>query len=521
MKKSKKHPGSNIGNFDFVIRSCSKILRNLRDKHFYSPYSIHPILSQLLGLNTPLMGSGASHYSTTSVVSRLSNTSLVGDILAIPMNERRFIIDEFYEMIVPILLEDWDEYVSFVIETKYSKGLEESSNKDVGKFRDVLKKKLAITSRFINSFEYKKPYFAQLVHYGNIKDLHAEYGYLKELKRKDLNRWKNLSYPVVTELNMNNFPVENSKKRKNITGHIIFISNSTEQLLRNGKLRKRKISQAAQLAEKLGVRIIGMAGLIASFADGGHGLSEKMPGVGFTTGHAYTITNIMNILGECLKKVSGNIVQSTVAIVGAGGSIGSGCAQLVARKKPKRLLLVDSSGIVSKKKLSLTGEKVRRIYDGDKCVLSTELTDIKDADIVICATNSAYSIIKPDFLKQGAIVIDDSFPKNISKKILKEREDVIFLEGGITKLPSSIDLYTSRNMPDLLDMPITRALSCKEVYSCLAELLVLSLCNYNESYGLGFADTLLAKDIMKKAKRFGLSTAPLQCFDRVVCFDGR
>ena len=30
-----------------------------------------------------------------------------------------------------------------------------------------------------------------------------------------------------------------------------------------------------------------------------------------------------------------------------------------------------------------------------------------------------------------------------------------------------------------------------------------------------------AKDIMKKAKRFGLSTAPLQCFDRAVCFDRR
>ncbi len=119
-------------------------------------------------------------------------------------------------------------------------------------------------------------------------------------------------------------------------------------------------------------------------------------------------------------------------------------------------------------------------------------------------------------MKRGAVIIDDSFPKNISENALKKRKDIVILEGGIMKLPLSIDIFWARNMPDLMDVAVTRVASCKETYGCLAEALVLSLYQQRKNYGLGYADVNLAKDILTKAKRIGFSLAPLQCFDEAV-----
>jgi len=141
---------------------------------------------------------------------------------------------------------------------------------------------------------------------------------------------------------------------------------------------------------------------------------------------------------------------------------------------------------------------------------------MKKADIIIVATNSPFSLIKTEYLKPGVIVIDDSFPKNISKDILKKRDDVILLEGGAAQLPLSVNIDVARNMPDIMDAPMTRLLSCKEVYGCFAEAITLSLVKHRGNYGLGSSDIKLAKDIMTKANRFGISCAPLQCFDKAV-----
>ena len=93
---------------------------------------------------------------------------------------------------------------------------------------------------------------------------------------------------------------------------------------------------------------------------------------------------------------------------------------------------------------------------------------------------------------------------------------MIFLEGGITQMPHDVDINVSRNMPDLLDAPITRAFSCKEIYSCLAEVLLVALSEQKGSYVIGNSAVELSKDIMDKAKTFGFKMAPLQCFDRSV-----
>jgi len=264
------------------------------------------------------------------------------------------------------------------------------------------------------------------------------------------------------------------------------------------------------------VLLIGMGGLIASFAQGGRWLSEQLKDVSFSTGHAYTIGNILEIMDNCVERVGLDIQKATVAVVGAAGSIGSGCVKLLAERGPKSIFLIDLNTFNAQQKLEALKFTIREKSPQTKTVFSNDLADMKKADIVIVATNSPTSLIAPKYLRRGAIVIDDSFPKNASRALLKERDDIILLEGGIMQLPFSLDISFARNMPDLMDAPLMRVISCKETYGCFAEILVLALCGHKGNYGLGHSDPRLAKDILVKSRQVGFSLAPPQCFDEAV-----
>ncbi len=514
--KNVSYPGSEITNFKACIKTVTSLLRDVDRDHFFSPYSVVPVISQIMGLNTPLMGSGDSPYSITSVIFSISkHKELFRKMFNFPLREKRLIIDEIYEMIAPLLLGEEDEYIDLLISVKYKKELRGYSRRKINDFKRNVKEKFSLLSPFIYRYLRRNGDFGYIVHYGYAHDLHREFDFLTKLSPSDVRQWRRRSYPIVNEIFAKNFPSPKGVK-KEVRGWVIFVANYTEELLFDSKLRKKKIPQAALLAKKLGAKIIGMGGLIASFAQGGYELSRMFPEIGFTTGHAYTIGNIVEIAKNAAQQVGVDIRKSTVAVVGAAGSIGSGCAKLLAEEHPEKVILIDLSTFNAQRKLNELSNYIRGISPVTGVQVSSSLTDLKGADLVVVATNSPTSIIKSTYLKSGAIVIDDSFPKNVPQSILDKRKDIILLEGGMMRLPLSIDVFWARNMPDLMDLPLTRVISCKETYGCFAEILVLSLYRQRKNYGLGYADVKLAKDILRKAKRIGFSGAPLQCFDEAV-----
>lgn len=510
------HFPSDIKCFERVVSMSGRIFEDANKTLFSSPFSIVPLISQVMGLTNPLLGTGNSPYSLVSLAFHLrQNKQLLSELFDIPIVEKRRIIDEIYEMIAPCLLKEEGEYLDLVSTTKYQQLFKESP-KQHGVYCSTLEQKISLLSTFIDGFEYKGGDFGHVVHYGHPEDLIREFSFLEDFPDAAAQKWREGSYPVVNEMCIKGFPRTDLNTKQSLTGWIIFITNHTRELLIDGKLRKKKILQAAQLAQRLGAKLIGMGGLIASFSQGGHHLSGKLNNIGLTTGHAYTIGNIIETMQKSVELMHLDIRNITIAIVGAAGSIGSGCAKILAELSPKKIILVDLNTFDARNRLGRLRETINDITPPIEVIPSSRLEDIAVADVIICATSSPTSIIAREHIKRHAIVIDDAFPKNVSKTILHEREDIILLEGGMMQLPSTIDVYFSRNMPDLLDAPLTRLVSCKETYSCAAETLLLSLYDYNAVYGLGHADPILAKDIINKGKMVGCSSAPLQCFDEAV-----
>ncbi|MCP4653217.1 MAG: hypothetical protein GY858_07530 [Candidatus Omnitrophica bacterium] len=514
MRNKANFPWSDVKNFQKVLAVTGQILENIDPEYFISPYSVIPVISQILGLNTPDMGGGKSIYSITSIVFELTNKKeLFVELFEISLDEKRKIIDEMYEMIAPILLSEEAEYIDLLIKARYKNDLNDNAVL-INVFQEDTNKKLHIFEKFVKRFNTKKGDFGYIVHYGSSGDLYREYPFLEKVPGSVATEWRESSFPVVNEVVFANFPSSDLQTKKTIRGWVIFITNDTKELLGSYKLRKNKIIKAAKLAKILGSKIIGMGGLIASFAQGGHFLSKKIPDVGFTTGHAYTIGNIIEMMINCAKKVELSIENATVAVVGAAGSIGSGCASLLVYEDPKKIILIDRNSFGGRNKLVDLSKIMKNKNSKIDIMVSDSLAALNQADIVIVATNSPTAIISSKHLKPGAIVIDDSFPKNVPKSIIKERKDIILLEGGIMQLPFSLDMFFARNMPDLMDAPLIRIISCKETYGCFAEILVLALSGHKTNYGLGQSSPFLAKRILKIAKKLGFMNAPLQCFNK-------
>jgi predicted amino acid dehydrogenase len=100
---------------------------------------------------------------------------------------------------------------------------------------------------------------------------------------------------------------------------------------------------------------------------------------------------------------------------------------------------------------------------GETARWSTDLTECRRADIVVLMTSAADALLESEHLKLGAIVVDDTQPRNTSPDLLRERPDVVVIDGGLVSTPG-----LQRRGPGI---GLPAALS----FACLAETALLAL----------------------------------------------
>lgn len=504
---------SKIESFKIAIDLTYDFLQAQTYPYLFSFYSIIPIIDKIFNLDSFSRYKDFLYYKNIYLPPKDKEGLNLKRISKISLEERRIIKEEINNMLTSILLHEEKNYIQNVKEVIYTSFLDSSSKID--RAIKSLEYKFAILKSMLSKLAFKGGDFAHLAHFGETNDLISYFPFLKDLPDDVKELWFEYSYPIVYELCIKDSLYNEKHLKPEINGWVILIPNSAEQLLRNGRVRNAKILKAALLAKKLGAKIMGMGGLIGSFTKGGHFLSKFLKGIGFTTGHSYTLVNILNIIDISCKKFNFNLGDKTIAIVGAAGSIGSGCAKLLVKRGGlKKMILVDSNSIISWKKLNELIGKLKRFRRDTQIILSTNIEDIREADLIIIATNSPFSLVKGNHLRPGAVVIDDSFPKNVSEDVVRSRKDVIFLEGGTVKLPNSFDIYASQEFPTLTEASLNKLLTHKYAYSSFSETLILSFTEHNGNYTLGSGNIDLIEDIEKKAKRVGIFPKLLQCYGK-------
>jgi fatty aldehyde-generating acyl-ACP reductase len=286
---------------------------------------------------------------------------------------------------------------------------------------------------------------------------------------------------------------------KEIEGWLVACPLTPEPML-NLPVKKvyRKIIQAGRLAEQLGAKIVGLGAYTSIAGDAGLTVAKNLD-IAVTTGNSYTVALAVEGILEAARRMEVPLASASAAIVGATGSIGAVCAQMIARSVADVMLIGRRP-----ERLNEVRQRVEAI-GGAKVSVSTGIQTIQQADLVLTVTSAVDTIIDAHHLKTGAVICDVSRPRDVSRQVVEERDDVLVIEGGLVTVPGEVDFGFDYGLPPHL------------TFGCMAETMTLTLEGRFEDYSLGRDLTMQqVEEIAELAYRHGFRLAGFRSFDHAV-----
>jgi fatty aldehyde-generating acyl-ACP reductase len=258
-----------------------------------------------------------------------------------------------------------------------------------------------------------------------------------------------------------------------------------------------KIVQTGRLAERLGARLLGLGAFTSVVGDGGLTIAQSLS-IPVTTGNSYTIALAIQALLEAARRMGIEPADCTAAVVGASGSLGRACSQMLARISPRLILIGRRPERLQEVQRQV--ELIRTV-----AVVTTDLAALRQADLVLTVTSALAPIIQPGHLKPGAVVCDMGRPHNVHSLVVEERDDVLIIDGGLVDVPGDVDFG------------FDFGLSPGQAYACMAETMLLALEGRHECYSIGKDISLGHVDEMAQlATKHGFRLSGFRSFGRAL-----
>lgn len=275
--------------------------------------------------------------------------------------------------------------------------------------------------------------------------------------------------------------------------------NASLMLQKGRKEMTARLEQDIDRLVKKGNRVIGLGALTAPMTKGGLNLKHRTD-VCLTNGNAFTAVMMHQAIEKIIRQRG--LLAPRIAVVGASGSVGSCVCRLIARERTTDDLLLVARNQVKLEKLALELRNKAVFVD-----TSANLNELQQADIVVLLTASADCILKSEHLKQGAIVLDGTQPRNTSPTLLEERPDVTIIDGGLVEIPGIQLKGGGFGLPQ------------DTYFACFSETLLLAMEGRKEHFCLGnptleHADYI--SQLAKKYESFGFQLAPFSAFGKAV-----
>ncbi len=261
----------------------------------------------------------------------------------------------------------------------------------------------------------------------------------------------------------------------------------------------RKIVQTGKLAEGLGARLLGLGAFTSVIGDAGITIARHLS-IPVTTGDSYTVAVAVEAVREAARVMEIPAGTATAAVVGATGAIGSVAAELIARDVFRLWLIgrrTEALEAVRARIAAQTRADVR---------LSTEMSALAEADLILTVTSAVDTVIEPEHLKPGAVVCDVARPRDVSAKVAAVRDDVLVIDGGMVAVPGEAVRFN-------FDFGFPPGMA----YACMAETMALALEGRYESYTLGKHITVTqVEEIAQIAGKHGFKLGGFRSFERAV-----
>jgi len=259
-----------------------------------------------------------------------------------------------------------------------------------------------------------------------------------------------------------------------------------------------RLTECGRIAQDMGAKILGLGALTSVVGDGGITVSSRLD-IAVTTGNSFTVAVAIE---ETLKMAERMQIAlpAEIAVVGATGSIGRTCAQILATQA-SRLTLIGRNNA----NLEAIAEELRPQCPGQIAVSTEVASGIRQADLVITVTSAIDTVIDPADIKSGAVVCDVARPRDVSRRVVEQRDDVLVIEGGMVKPYGDVNFGIDFGYPPGLCL------------ACMAETMLLALDRRYEPFTLGKKVSVEQVRTMRElAQRHGFQVANPRSFERPI-----
>ena len=265
------------------------------------------------------------------------------------------------------------------------------------------------------------------------------------------------------------------------------------------RLSTRKIVEAGQRAADLGAEIVGLGAFTAVVGDAGISIAEELD-IAVTTGNSFTVAMAVEGTLGAAALMEIEIESATAGVLGATGSIGRVCAQLLAPRVARLILIGRRREALEEVKEELEAS------GGAEVEVSTDAAEgLRQAQMVVAVTSAVEAIVEPEMLRPGTVVCDVARPRDVSVRVAEERDDVLVIEGGVVRVPGDVKFNFDFGFP-----PGT-------AYACMAETMILGLEGRFEDYSLGRnLELARVREIAGLASKHGFELAGFRSFEKAV-----
>jgi len=265
-----------------------------------------------------------------------------------------------------------------------------------------------------------------------------------------------------------------------------------------------RILGAIAIGAELGAEVAGLGAFTGVVGDAGFTIAERSP-IPVTTGNSLTIAAAVRSLFRAAGEMAIDAAAATVAVVGATGSIGSACVELLAPRVGHVILVARNET-----RLRKFHERVRDALPCTSSYTTDVAAAVRRSELVLTATSSTQELIEPEDLRTGAVVCEVSLPHDVSRRVAAERPDVLVVEGGNLRAPGDMRWWRVREPGTPFDMGLPQGTAL----ACMSETMVLALEDRRESYTLGRGiDLAKVREIDALAERDGFELADMRAFD--------
>ncbi len=259
-----------------------------------------------------------------------------------------------------------------------------------------------------------------------------------------------------------------------------------------------KIIQTGRLAEKLGADILGLGAFTSVVGDAGVTIANALK-IPVTTGDSYTVSVAVDAIRAAAQVMEIPLHTATAAVVGATGTIGQVCAEILADDVERLYLIGRRQDALEELRDRLL------VHARAELIVSTKMDMLANAQLILTVTSAIHDVVNPENLQPGSVICDVARPRDVSAMVATARDDILVIDGGMVDVPGPVDFHFNFGFPP------------GKAYACMAETIALALEGRFEDYTLGKHLTRRrVEEIDAIAKKHGFRLSGFRSFEREV-----